>query len=163
MRLPNDQSLGHRKTKWIESYFVSFRCTEQATNKVVVTTIEELDLDSNAMSAAAAQGIMLLESDNGAAGGDEMDNGKQRKSGGGGDGKSKFTAALSTGVARSLGQCRLSSWCDTLSSASRSNIPAALQVPEIAYAGRCPLGTPIRGTWRGLVDMIVRVSLNRSL
>ena len=92
MRLPNDQSLGHRKTKWIESHFVSFRCTEQATNKVVVTTIEELDLDSNAMSAAAAQGIMLLESDNGAAGGDEMDNGKQRKSGGGGDGKSKFIA-----------------------------------------------------------------------
>jgi hypothetical protein len=46
---------------------ISFsRCTEQATNKVVVTTIEELDLDANAMSAAAAQGLMMLESDSGA-------------------------------------------------------------------------------------------------
>ena len=80
------------------------RCTEQATNKVVVTTIEELDLDSNAMSAAAAQGMMLLENDNNAGGGEEACNGKQRKSGGGGggrDGKSEFTkfaAQLSTGI-----------------------------------------------------------------
>ena len=77
----------------IQSNFVPHRCTEQATNKVVVTTIEELDLDANAMSAAAAQGIMLLESDNAAAAGEEADNGKQRKNGGGGgDGKSKFIA-----------------------------------------------------------------------
>ena len=58
----------------------------------MVTTIEELDLDSNAMSAAAAQGIMLLESDNANGGGNEEEpgNAKHRKSGGGGDGKRKF-------------------------------------------------------------------------
>ena len=57
-----------------------------------MTTIEELDLDSNAMSAAAAQGMMLLENDNNDGGGEEACNGKQRKSGGGGrDGKSEFT------------------------------------------------------------------------
>ena len=81
----------------------SFRCTEQATNKVVVTTIEELDLDPNAMNAAAAQGIMLLENDNslagGAGGGEEAGSGKQRKSGG--EGKSKSTK-LSSAELKSL-------------------------------------------------------------
>ena len=77
-----------------------------------MTTIEELDLDSNAMSAAAAQGMMLLENDNNAGGGEEACNGKQRKSGGGGgrDGKSEFTkltAQLSTGI-KWLGE--ISAW-----------------------------------------------------
>ncbi len=83
---------------------------------MVVTTIEELDLDANAMSAAAAQGIMMLENDpialHAAAAAAAADN---RKAGGGegtaggegNNGKTILMLKYVNGAAKEASHCEL--------------------------------------------------------